>query len=80
MSPPAASAASSAASRRSARSPPVRANAACIAGHTAVFSIMFACTENPAPAACPAAAMQRAPVWVATRPCASTIATCRTSA
>ena len=50
-----------------------------MAGHTVALSIRFACTEYWAPVWCPAAGIAIAPVCAATRPCASTIATCRTA-
>ena len=79
-SPPSPSAASSAVINRSARSPVERSKAADIAAGTVSEAIMFAWQVQYAPVASPAHGMHSAPVWTATRPCASTTPTWRTAA
>ena len=54
-----------------------RLEARAIAGQTSALAIMFAWTLKPSPDSWPANAMHDAPVWVATRPWASTAATWR---
>ena len=65
---------------RAARSPSAASKAATIAAGTVSRAIMLAWAETCSPVASPAHGMQSAPVWTATRPAASTIATWRTAA
>ncbi len=50
-----------------------------MAGQTFAFSIMLACTEYCVADVVAGAAMSSFPVNASTRPCASIMATCRTS-